>query len=212
MKIDLKTQIPGYNAAAGVFAVVDVPPLKYLMVDGHGDPNTSSAYRDALTSIYPVAYKLKFASKQALDRDYTVMPLEALWWAADMSTFTSARDKSRWDWTVMLLVPDWLDHNDVERARAAASRSRPPALEQVRLEQLDEGRCVQTLHVGPYDAEAPVLETMHHRVIPARGLALTGKHHEIYLNDARRTDPAKLKTILRQPVVDAYSTTSATGG
>ena len=132
MKIDLKREISAYSAAAGVFAVVDVPPLQYLMVDGRGDPNTSTAYRDAIASIYPVAYKLKFASKQALGRDYTVMPLEALWWAEDMSTFTSERDKSRWDWTVMLLVPDWLDHDDVERARAAASRSRPPALDQVR--------------------------------------------------------------------------------
>ncbi len=205
MKTDLQRHIPAYRASAGVFAVVEVPPLQYLMVDGHGDPNTSNAYRDALASIYPVAYKLKFASKQALDRDYTVMPLEALWWAEDMSTFTSGRDKNRWDWTVMLLVPDWLDHDDVERARAAASRSQPPALEQVRLGRLDERRCVQTLHVGPYDAEAPVLETMHHEVIPARGLTMSGKHHEIYLNDSRRTDPAKLKTILRQPVTDAQS-------
>ena len=204
MKIDLKKRISTYTAMAEVFAVVDVPPLQYLMVDGHGDPNTSTAYRDALGSIYPVAYKLKFASKQALDRDYTVMPLEALWWAEDMSTFTSKRDKSRWDWTVMLLVPDWLDHEDVERARAAASRSQSPALDQVRLERLEEGRCVQTLHVGPYEAEAPVLDTMHQQVIPAGRLTMRGKHHEIYLNDSRRTDPAKLRTILRQPVIDAH--------
>ena len=203
MKIDLKRQISTYTAIPEVFAVVDVPALQFLMVDGHGDPNTSTAYRDALASIYPVAYKLKFASKQALDRDYTVMPLEALWWAEDMSSFTSERDKSRWDWTVMLLVPDWLDHEDVERARAAASRSQPPALDQVRLERWEEGRCVQTLHVGPYEAEAPVLETMHQQVIPARRLTMRGKHHEIYLNDSRRTDPAKLRTILRQPVTDA---------
>ena len=119
MKIDLKKQISTYTATAQVFSVVDVPPLQYLMVDGHGDPNTSTAYREALASIFPVAYKLKFASKQVLDRDYVVMPLEALWWAEDLSTFTSGRDKSRWDWTVMLLVPDWLGHEDVERACAA---------------------------------------------------------------------------------------------
>ncbi len=202
MKVDLKKQIPTYSAAAGEFAVVDVPPLQYLMIDGHGDPNTSPAYREAVTSIYPVAYKLKFASKQELGRDYTVMPLEALWWADDMSTFTSARDKNRWDWTLMLLVPDWLDHDHVERARKAAARSDAPALDRVRVERLEEGRCVQTLHVGPYDAEGPVLQAMHHEVIPGHGLRMTGKHHEIYLSDARRTDPAKLKTILRQPVTD----------
>ena len=202
MKIDLRKEISTYRATAGVVDVVDVPPLQYLMIDGHGDPNTSTAYRDALASLYPVAYKLKFASKQALDRDYTVMPLEGLWWAEDMSTFTTGRDKSRWDWTLLLLVPDWLDHEDVERARAAASRNRPPALEDVRLDRLEEGRCVQTLHVGPYDAEAPVLEAMHRKVIPARGLTMRGKHHEIYLSDARRTDPSKLRTILRQPVTE----------
>ena len=201
-KIDLRKQISSYSAAVGEFAVVDVPPLQYLMVDGHGDPNTSAAYRDAVTSLYPLAYKLKFASKEQRARDYTVMPLEALWWAEDMSTFTTDRDKSRWDWTAMLLVPDWLTHDDVERARAAAARNHPPALDRVRLERLEEGRCVQTLHLGPYDAEGPVLHAMHHDVIPTRGLQMRGKHHEIYLNDPRRTDPASLKTILRQPVTD----------
>lgn len=203
MKVDLKEQIPSYRARSGEFAVVDVPPMQYLMIDGHGDPNTSPAYREAVTSIYPVAYRLKFASKRELDRDYTVMPLEALWWAEDMSTFTTARDKSRWSWTLMLLVPDWLGQDHVERARTAAARSEAPALDRVRLERLDEGRCVQTLHVGPYDAEGPVLHAMHHDVIPNRGLRMTGRHHEVYLSDARRTDPARLRTILRQPVADA---------
>lgn len=102
-------------------------------------------------------------------------PLEALWWAEAMCAFTADRDKSHWDWTGMLLVPDWLDHDDVERARAAAARNGPPALDRVRLEGLEEGRCVQTLHLGPYDHEGPVLDAMHHDVIPARGLQLRGK-------------------------------------
>ncbi|MGY2129214.1 GyrI-like domain-containing protein [Blastococcus sp. SYSU DS0617] len=203
MKVDLKKRIDAYTAPHGEFAVVDVPPLQYLMIDGHGDPNSSPAYQEAVTSIYPVAYQLKFASKQDLGRDYTVPPLEALWWAEDMSTFTTARDKSRWDWTLLLLVPDWLGADDVERARTAAARGRAPAPDRVRLERLGEGLCVQTLHVGPYDAEGPVLHAMHHDVIPSRGLRMTGRHHEIYLSDPRRTDPARLRTILRQPVADA---------
>ncbi|MDT0276218.1 GyrI-like domain-containing protein [Blastococcus goldschmidtiae] len=203
MKVDLKKQITAYSAPRGEFAVVDVPPLQYLMVDGHGDPNTSPAYREAVTSIYPVAYTLKSASKRELDRDYTVTPLEALWWAEDMSAFTTARDKSSWNWTLLLLVPDWLGSDDVERARSAVARSRAPALDRIRLERLDEGRCVQTLHVGPYDDEGPALRAMHHDAIPALGLRMTGRHHEIYLSDARRTDPARLRTLLRQPVTDA---------
>lgn len=79
------------------------------MIDGHGDPNTSPAFPHAVEALYPVAYKLKFASKGDLDRDDVVPPLEGPWWAEDMDSFTVARDKSRWDWTLMIMVPDWID-------------------------------------------------------------------------------------------------------
>jgi hypothetical protein len=95
-------------------------------------------------------------------------------------------------------VPDWITEEHFARARAAAGDA--PALGRLRLETLSEGRCVQTLHVGSFDDEGPVLEAMHHDVIPARGLQMTGTHHEIYLSDIRRAEPSKLRTILRQPV------------
>lgn len=202
MKTDLKKELDEYRARAGEFRVVDVRPQRYLMVDGHGDPNTAGEYADALAALYPVAYTLKFASKQQLGRDYVVPPLEALWWASDMELFTSARDKSQWDWTVMIMVPDWITDAMVAAGLAEVRRKKQPAsLDEVRPELLDEGRCVQTLHVGPYDDEAGVLATMHREVIPGAGLALAGKHHEIYLSDPRRAEQAKLRTILRQPVV-----------
>jgi len=197
MKTDLKKQITSYSARRGVFEIVDVPPLRYLMIDGHGDPN-AQPYADAVSTLFPVAYRLKFMSKKELDRDYVVMPLEALWWSEDMAAFTSDRDKSRWDWTAMILVPEWTTDDQFERARATAANA--PALDELRLETLTEGRCVQTLHLGPFDEEGPVLERMHHEFIPAQDLRLTGRHHEIYLSDIRRTDPSKLRTILRQPV------------
>lgn len=241
-KVDFKKQHDGYQAKRGEFRVLDVPPLRYLMIDGSGDPNTSQSYADALATLYPVAYALKFASKQQLQRDYVVPPLEALWWADDMASFTTARDKSRWSWTVMIMVPEWLspahydaavakvakaakvaekasrtaasgssltstwstwarDHDSVRDDRAGRGRAvRAPSLDSIRLAELAEGQCVQTLHVGPYDAEGPVLEEMHHRFIPEHGLAMTGRHHEIYLGDPRRTAPERLRTILRQPV------------
>ena len=199
MKADLKKEIAGYRARRGMFDIVDLPPLRYLMVDGHGDPGEQT-YADAITTLFTVAYRLKFMSKRDRDLDYVVMPLEALWWSDDMATFTTARDKSRWDWTALNLVPDWIDDDSFSRAVAAADA---PALNRLRLETYAEGRCVQTLHLGPFDDEGSVLDTMHHEVIPARGLRMTGKHHEIYLSDIRRTDPAKLRTILRQPVEDA---------
>lgn len=201
MKADLKREIPSYGARRGAFSVVEVPPLQYLMIDGHGDPNTADAYRDAIATIYPLAYKLKFASKTELDRDYTVMPLEALWWAEDMASFTDARDKAQWSWTLLNLVPDWLtaEHVEVARSRVEAAGG-GPSLAALRFERLDEGLCVQTLHVGSYDDEAPTLARLHDEFIPKNDLRMTGRHHEVYLSDPRRTAPDKLRTILRQPV------------
>lgn len=202
MKTVLTNEISTYSAPRGRFEVVTVPPLRYLMVDGHGDPNTSTEYEAALTSLYPVAYALKFLSKGELGHDYVVPPLEALWWSDDMDAFTTARDKTHWDWTTMILVPDWLTDEHLDAAcRTVRRKGRAPALDALRLAVLDEGLSVQTLHVGAYDDEAPVLAQMHDEFIPSRSLLMTGKHHEVYLSDPRRTRADRLRTILRQPVV-----------
>lgn len=201
MRTDVKRSLDCYRARVGELRLLEVPDLRYLMVDGHGDPNTGGEYADALAALYPVAYTVKFASKRELGQDYVVPPLEALWWADDMTAFTSARDKSRWDWTAMILLPDGVPADlveaGVERVRA---KSAPASLDKVRLETLREGLAVQTLHVGPYDAEASTLADLHDRFIPEQGLEMAGKHHEIYLSDARRVAPERLRTILRQPV------------
>lgn len=203
-KVDLKRTLDSYRATRGEFRVIDVPPLQYLCIDGHGDPNSSPAFSDALESLYPLSYAVKFASRRELGRDYVVMPLEGLWSAADMSSFTSARDKSQWDWTLLMLVPDWIDAPLVERARDAVRAKRAPArLDEIRLETLTEGLCAQTLHLGAFDDEGPVLAELHERFLPSHGLRMTGMHHEIYLSDARRVEPARRRTILRQPVAPA---------
>ncbi|MBC3194671.1 GyrI-like domain-containing protein [Pseudonocardia sp. C8] len=190
-----------YRAPRGRFRIVDVPAMQYLMIDGHGDPNTSPAFAAALRALYPVAYTLKFASKRELGRDYVVPPLEGLWWADDMDVFTAARDKSRWDWTLMIMVPDWIGPAMVATAtERAAAAHRPSRIEDLRLEGLAEGRCVQTLHVGSFDDEAAVLARLHHEFIPGNGLRMAGRHHEIYLSDVRRVAPGRQRTILRQPV------------
>lgn len=171
------------------------------MVDGHGDPNTSKNFADAIVALYPVAYKLKFASKLDLDKDYTVMPLEALWWAKDMATFTTGRDKSQWDFTLMIMQPDWITQDMFKTAVAKVfEKNTLASLSKVRLETLDEGTCVQTLHIGSFDDEADILEQMHDEFIPDNNLQMTGKHHEIYFSDFRKVSPDKLRTILRQPV------------
>jgi len=187
-----------YRAHRGEFRMLQVPDRTYLAIDGHGDPDTE-VFSAAVQALYPVAYALKFASKDA-GRDYVVPPLEGLWWAEDMDTFTRRRDKAVWEWTLLLLVPDWLGAADVETAVDRTRAKAPARLDDVRLEPLAEGLCMQTLHVGPFDDEGPVLHRLHHEVLPGAGFRPTGRHHEVYLTDPRRTAPEKRRTILRQPI------------
>jgi hypothetical protein len=118
-----------------------------------------------------------------------------------MDAFTVARDKSNWEWTLMIMVPEWIGQDLVaEAVERAGEGNRPARLDDVRLEALSEGRCAQTLHVGSFDDEAGVLAGTHDEFIPENGLRMVGRHHEIYLSDFRRTAPEKLRTLLRQPV------------
>ena len=198
-KIDLKKTLGAYwKAPAGKFVVIEVPRLNFLMVDGQGNPNTSPDYEAAVGALYATSYTLKFASK-AKGRDYVVPPLQGLWWAEDMSDFVAGR-KDRWRWTMMLMLPDWIDAPAVAAAVDAVRAKNGPVPTTLRFEPFDEGRSVQTLHVGPYDEEAPTIHRMHAEFLPEQGLTENGKHHEIYLSDPRRAAPGKLKTILRQPV------------
>jgi hypothetical protein len=201
-KIDFKRELKHlYRPSAKEFVVVEVPPMKYLMVDGHGDPNTAEGYRDAVEALYAVAYKLKFMSKGSLGQDYVVPPLEGLWWAEDMEAFTTQRDKSAWDWTMMIMQPEWITGEMFEAAVEEVERAKGlPALPKLRLGTHDEGLSVQILHIGAYEDEGPTLHRMHHEFIPQNGYEMAGKHHEIYLSDPRRVAPEKLKTVLRQPV------------
>lgn len=203
-KIDHKKTLDSYRAKNNEFRIINVPKRQYLMIDGHGDPNTSQEFKNAIFALYPVAYKLKFASKLDLAKDYVVMPLEGLWWAEDMSSFTTARDKSQWDFTLMIMQPDWITEDMFKKAVTKVSeKNMPVSLSKVRLETLKEGTAVQTLHIGSFDSEAAVLDSLHNDFVPKNNLKLTGKHHEIYLSDFRKVAPDKLRTILRQPVVEA---------
>ena len=179
--------------------VVQVPPLEFLVVDGHGDPNSSPAYREAVQALYTVSYAVRAVAKARLGRVHTVGPLQGLWSADDLDVFRT-RDKGAWDWTMMIVQPGWVTADLVEEALSAARHKRLPALELLRFQRYDEGLSVQVLHVRAYDDEGPVLERLHHGFLPARGLTPTGRHHEIYLSDPRRSAPARLRTVLRQPV------------
>lgn len=201
-KIDFKRELRHlYAPSAKKFSVVDVPSMQFLMIDGHGDPNTAQAYRDALEALYAVSYKIKFMSKNELGKDYTVPPLEGLWWAEDMEAFTVEKDKSQWDWTMMIMQPEWIGMALFGEASAAVESQKDlPALPKLRLDSYHEGLSVQILHIGSYDDEAPTIARMHHEFMPANDYVPHGKHHEIYLSDPRRVAPEKLKTVLRQPI------------
>ena len=201
-KTDFKKELRHlYAPSKSEFSLLEVPSMRFLMIDGRGDPNTAPAYMEAVQALFSVAYTLKFMSKNDLGRDYVVPPLEGLWWATDMQAFTNKRDKSRWLWTMMIMVPDWIPDEMAAQAQAAAGEKKElPALPKMRCECYDEGLAVQILHIGPYDDEGPVLEQMHTEFLPANNLTFNGKHHEIYLSDPRRVAPDKLKTVLRQPV------------
>jgi len=200
-KIDYKQQLkPLYQPPTRDVVKVEVPSLNYLMLDGMGDPNTSPAYQAAVEVLFSLSYTIKFMVKKGpLAIDYGVMPLEGLWWAEDMSTFTTA-DKSNWKWTMMLLQPNFITLGMFDAAIQAVKRkSNPALLEQVRFETFTEGLCAQIMHIGPFSAEGPTIERLH-SFIAGAGFERRGKHHEIYLSDIRKADPAKWKTVIRQPV------------
>ncbi|MEV2275271.1 GyrI-like domain-containing protein [Nocardiopsis sp. NPDC049922] len=182
------------------WALVEVPAQRFLAIDGHGVPHADADYGRAVEALYAVAYTIKFTSKRELDRDFVVGPLEGLWWAEDPEVFVT-RDKDAWQWRMLISQPDWITGDLVEEAREAAlAKKGLPAIADVRHETLHEGTSAQVLHVGSYDDEGPVLARLHHEYLAAHDLRMAGHHHEVYLNDPRRTEPAKLRTVLRQPV------------
>jgi len=188
-----------YTAGAGKPALVTVPERPFLMIDGEGDPNTVQEYVDAIEALYPIAYAIRAEIKKATGDGYTVLPLEGLWWADDMESFSAER-KHDWMWTMMIGLPELLTPAQaLEAIRATTTVKGLVAGERVRYERYDEGPSAQVMHVGPYSEEAPTIDLLH-EFIDEQGLQLRGLHHEIYLGDPRKTDPARLRTIIRQPV------------
>lgn len=200
-KLDLKKQLKHlYRPSPGEVVRVDVPPMHYLMVDGAGDPNTSQMFTDAVAALYSLSYTLKFMVKKGPSAiDYGVMPLEGLWWADDMTTFT-VEDKAHWRWTLMIMQPDFITRERVDAAVLDVTKKKNlSALARVRFETLTEGACAQIMHIGPFSDEGPTVEKVH-QFISRCGRNRAGKHHEIYLSDMRKADPKKWKTIIRQPM------------
>jgi len=200
-KLDLKKQYRHlYSSSAKSPEIVEVPPLHYIMVDGHGDPNVAPEYGEAVQALYSLSYTSKFHVKKMLGKDYGVMGLEGLWWIPDMTKFKSA-PKSEWDWTMMILQPDFITPDLFEEAKKIVkAKGKEIPVDNTRLETYHEGLSVQIMYFGPYADEGPTIANLHQFAFD-QGYSLRGKHHEIYLNDPRRVAPEKIKTILRQPVI-----------
>ena len=200
MKIDHKKELKHlYAASAKAPVLVDVPDMNFLMIDGTGNPNNSESYVQAVEALYTTSYAAKFHVKKDLQGDdYSVMPLEGLWWTDNPADF-SVDNKAAWKWTMMQMQPDLVTPEVIAVARERAEKKLGRDTSAVRFAAFHEGRAAQILHVGPYSEELPTIQALH-EFVANNGLKLRDKHREIYLSDPRRSAPEKLKTILRHPV------------
>lgn len=203
MKLDLKKELGKlYKCSTKKFEIVNVPPLNVISVAGQGDPNTALEFKNAIEARYPVAYSLKFAYK-ATGQDFSVMPLEGLWWTPDMKDF-SPDNKDAWLWKIFIVQPGFVTKEAFDKAITTVKQKKnPAALTKVKFETLKEETAAQILYVGSFAAEGPVIQKLHD-FIKQKGHSFDGlkqKHHEIYLSDMRRTPPDKQKVIIRQAFI-----------
>ena len=188
-----------YKPGAAGPGIVEVPTLRFLMLDGDAAIG-SPGFTESFEALYKLAYPVKFAAKKHLDLSYPIMPSEGLYWDADGGLDVSLTNATRLSWRLMLMLPDEVSSEFVDEVRERVmARKGLPRLADIRVQTLTEGRCAQLLHLGPYAAETATVDRL--RAFAAdKGLEFSGIHHEIYLSDPGRTAPEKLKTILRYPV------------
>jgi hypothetical protein len=202
---DLKKALSPFYSPPRNAVLVDVPELGYLMIDGHGAPEESATqpsteFQQSFGAIFPVVYTMKFRLKRE-GLVMPILPLEALWYSIPGGIFDMNIPPEEWSWRVLMAVSHDVTPQIFDDAVTEVRRKKgdSDALSRLRFERWREGRCAQVMHLGPYAEERPTIERLH-AFIAEQGLRQRGAHHEIYLGDPRRGDPAKLKTIVRQPV------------
>ncbi len=198
-KLDLAKIHRADYAARAKPVIFRAAPGQYLAIDGWGSPD-DPPFQEAIQAIYSMAFTIKMTRKFGGLGDYKVSTLEGIWWLPPGEDFSTA-PKSHFIWKLLIRTPDFIKSSDLDAARKAMAEKKKdvPAAARVKLESLDEGECVQALHVGSYDAECGTIKTMLEHAA-AEGYAPVGRHHEIYLSDPRRVAPERLRTILRHPV------------
>ncbi len=200
-KIDLTRERKSHFTARRKPQVVELSPASYAMVDGAGDPNNTPDFEEKTRLLHNLVGRIRTIGGSS-DLELVVPPLEALWWTENPEDF-SLENRDLWNWTAMLMVPDFVTRDDFERARESLTHGREQeALGALRLGTLEEGVCVQTLHLGPYSEEGKSLRLMD-EFMKSKGYKPRGKHHEVYLGNPRKVAPEKLRTIIRRPVEPA---------
>ena len=200
-------------------SIVEVPPMRFLAVEGSGDPNEKGgAYQRALELLYGIAYTLKMSYKtdHAIEGfyQYVVPPLEGFWWQDGVRGVDYA-DKSSFCWLSAIRVPEFVSEGDFAWAVEAATAKKKLDFSPVRLVEIGEGLCVQCMHVGPYDDEPQTVAAMHD-FAESQGFVLdfsdTRRHHEIYLSDPRKANPARMRTVVRHPIRKGETTSTTKSG
>jgi hypothetical protein len=198
-KIDLYKKHKDQYVEAKKPVLVDVTRASYLAIDGRGAPG-GETFSGRVGALYAVAYTLKMTRKFGGQQDYGICKLEALWWLDGERSDWASVPQDQWNWTLMIRTPDFVSRQELDKAaEVLLDKGKEPEVRQVRLESLAEGRCVQMLHLGPYDEVARTVSALC-QFARDQGLAFSGRHHEIYLSDPRRVSPERLKTIVREPV------------
>ena len=197
--LDSKAKIKElYLQSVKDFSIVDVPDLQFVMIDGEGDPD-GELFPHLTRWIFAVVHPIRLIARHRMGKDFVEPPLECLWWSDDMNDFIAGK-KDKWKWRLMIVAADWLDEGMFKQAVEKARKKLGAAPDSLRLERFTEGKCVQIMHVGPPGSQAIPMARLHQEFLPTNHLVPHGPHHEIYLNDARRVAPEKLRTVLRQPV------------
>jgi hypothetical protein len=191
-----------YKPSTRAPVIVEVPPFRFLTVDGVGGVGESD-FQDAIGALFSLGYPVRFGAKRQLAVEYPVMPLEGLYWNAAGGFDISRPSVEEVAWKLMMMVPDVIPDDFVEMTRAEVARKKEVArLGDVCIEPYTEGTSVQIMYVGPYDQETPTIERML-EFAAEKGYRVSGAHHEIYIGDPTRAAPEKLKTVLRYPVAPA---------
>ena len=207
MAFDFKKEYKEFYMPKNKPEIVSVPTANYIAVRGTGDPNEEGgAYQQALSVLYAVAYTLKMSCKTdyriAGFYDYVVPPLEGFWWQ-DNAEGVDYTDKSRFNWISVIRLPDFITRKDFDWAVETAAKKKKLDCSEAEFLTVDEGLCVQIMHVGPFDDEPETVAAMD-RFLAENGFqndfSNTRLHHEIYLSDARKVPPEKWKTVIRHPI------------